>query len=130
MLPGRGLGWTQTGPNFVASLVPFHFAAGSGGFQRIAPIGASAYGMPLKTRRSPTASPCTEPAGVATTGGTSARADKPRQNAINTNTSRVTGGLHSMIRVSTHAPATGTSAQRARRKEPGYRKPSARSDPD
>ncbi len=39
----------QAAPNCVASRVPFHFDAGSGGFQRSAPIGGCAYGMPLKT---------------------------------------------------------------------------------
>jgi hypothetical protein len=32
----------QAGPNFVASRVPFHFAAGKGGFQRNAPTGGCA----------------------------------------------------------------------------------------
>src|SRR5689334_3391616 len=69
MLSFLGLGWMQAGPNFVASRVPFHAGAGSGAFQRIAPVGGSAYGILLNTDTVPADTPCTVPAGAVTTGG-------------------------------------------------------------
>src|SRR6478672_7224574 len=69
MLSGLPLGCTHAAPNWVASRVPVHFGMGSGGFQRIAPVGGSAYGMPLKLRTPPAATPITLPAGASTTGG-------------------------------------------------------------
>jgi hypothetical protein len=58
----------QRGPNAVAAFTPSHFGAGCGAFQRSAPTGGAAYGMPLNTRTSEfvPAAPDTNPASVLT----------------------------------------------------------------
>src|SRR5262245_34728857 len=58
----------HAGPNFVASRMPLQAGIATGGFQRAAPVGGSAYGSPLKTSTSPLASPSTIPAGALTVG--------------------------------------------------------------
>src|SRR5690349_18495958 len=109
MLPLRALGWTHAGPYWVASRVPFHFGMGSGGFQRRAPVGGSAYGIPLNTWRAPAAWPETLPAGALMTGGSSAAAGKERKAVANKPgmRSRVDfmERLRFRTRVSTHARA-------------------------
>src|SRR5262245_16228389 len=82
MLFGFGLACMQTEPNSVASRVSFHWAAGSGGFQRRGPAGGRAYGMPLKTWMSPTAAPRTLPAGAATTGADCAAGHGDEPNSV------------------------------------------------
>ena len=64
MLSGLPFGWMQAAPNSVAARTPFHFCAGNGGFQRSAPTGGVAYGIPLKTCTLPEATPCSLPAGA------------------------------------------------------------------
>src|SRR4029453_8996229 len=90
MLPGCGFGWTHTKPNSVASRVFFQLGAGTGVFQRIAPVGGRAYGIPLKTRMSPTAAPRSVPAGAVTRGAGSlaGSGDEPNTAATNNKTMR------------------------------------------
>ena len=60
------LACTQRAPNFVAALTPSHFAAGCGAFQRLAPTGGAAYGMPryCRTPVTPESAPLSRPASV------------------------------------------------------------------
>src|SRR5689334_15975756 len=126
MLSGLPFGWMQAGPKFVASRVSFHFGIGSGAFQRRAPTGGSAYGMPLNARTLPDATPCSLPAGADTTGGESAMAGSDRTIDIN--------NAHAIFmprpRVSARAPATSAAAPRAHRKESTCRTPIAGNAPD
>jgi hypothetical protein len=48
MLNGTGLGCMGLALNFEQSFMPFHFSAGCGAFQRKAPTGGAANGIPLK----------------------------------------------------------------------------------
>src|SRR6476646_7789437 len=105
MLSGLPLPWMQAAPNCVASRVPFHFGNGSGAFQRIAPTGGCAYGIPLNAWMPPAAVPCSLPAGAETSGGASAPAGKEinmvatSERVINArdNENRIMKGLHSAL---------------------------------
>ena len=107
MLPGCGFGWTHPKPNSVASRVLFQRGAGAGGFQRIGPVGGRAYGIPLKTRMSPTAAPRSVPAGAATRGAGSVTGsgDEPNDPATNSKTmKRFMQSLHRACPGGTRAP--------------------------
>ena len=66
----------QRGPKWPAARTPCHAATGCGGFQRSAPSGAAAYGMPLNSSRPARASwtPDNAPVSIRTVGTASAAA--------------------------------------------------------
>src|SRR5262245_37827591 len=59
----------QEGPFFVALSASVHLSWGAGGFQRRAPVGGAAYGMPRKARVDPRSAPSTAPLSVSTVRG-------------------------------------------------------------
>src|SRR5262245_46519445 len=60
---------TQLGPHAMVSRTPSHAGIGCGGLQRRSPTGGAAYGTPRHATTSPSRTPRTYPASVATIAG-------------------------------------------------------------